>query len=729
MYQLHWQKKIIRNPANIIAYLNSKEDLVVTSDTETTGLNLRYDNPFVISFALRDNDKGFAFAYDIEAHTKEETEQLIEALYNATRNGLLVGHNLIYDLNMLGNVHTLIPHNNIMDTMTMIRLSHDAVQEELGGPPLSLKDYARKYIDKNAANDQKILSSEATAIAKGFNIQLAHALKDKKETLKFLDTLPNDADDLPEPNRTIYKNWLNNLPEKVRINMTKNTVRGEDIPYTMLNRAQLLKYAAQDVILTYEIYLQCLPIIEVREQMNIYEQEKKLMRPLLDMTRVGFRINKPYVTEAKLMMKDYLNERIKDLKDLAGVSITQNQNAEILNLLKTKFNCPDLQSTAEDVLNELAYNLEQQGGNEQAVEFISTVLELRTLSKWYKTYLIRFSKQPPQYTHLYTSLNPAGTVTGRFTSDFQQFPKSAIKKKDGTELFDPRKMVLAEPGTYLFYADYSQIELRIQAMYTLLIGEPDTNLCRAYMPYKCINYLTKEVFQADEAFIKRWDEKQEDGKTSAWLMEDGNPWIPTDLHAATTHNIFPDIPMDSPEFKKLRSEYGKRTNFACNYGAKPKKIHQMYPRISWEEAVKIYEAYTKTFPGVVAYQKWCYTLYNTQGYGINLYGRRYYGSNGHNGANAHIQGTGADLLKEKIIDLHEFLKPYKTRMQMNIHDEISFVMPPEETHLIPTIKHIMEDVQGTLVPIVAELEISETTWAEKKGFKYVPGNNPDIIYK
>ena len=48
-------------------------------------------------------------------------------------------------------------------------------------------------------------------------------------------------------------------------------------------------------------------------------------------------------------------------------------------------------------------------------------------------------------------------------------------------------MVVAKDGDYdaIVYLDYSQIELRLQAFYTIVIGHPDTNLCRAYSPYKC----------------------------------------------------------------------------------------------------------------------------------------------------------------------------------------------------------------------------------------------------
>ena len=85
---------------------------------------------------------------------------------------------------------------------------------------------------------------------------------------------------------------------------------------------------------------------------------------------------------------------------------------------------------------------------------------------------------------LYTTINLNTAVTGRVSSDFQQFPKYAIKTLDGIELFHPRKLFIVPDGYKgIVYLDYSQIELRVQALYTILVGEGDLNLCRAYMPY------------------------------------------------------------------------------------------------------------------------------------------------------------------------------------------------------------------------------------------------------
>jgi DNA polymerase I-like protein with 3'-5' exonuclease and polymerase domains len=82
-----------------------------------------------------------------------------------------------------------------------------------------------------------------------------------------------------------------------------------------------------------------------------------------------------------------------------------------------------------------------------------------------------------------------------------------------------------------------------------------------------------------------------------------------------------------------------------------------------------------------------------------------------------IQGSSASLLKEKIYALYIYSKEHniKSKMQMNIHDEISWIKHhTEDMDIFYTFKDIMEEWDDACIPIVAEMAITQTTWAEKK---------------
>ena len=138
-----------------------------------------------------------------------------------------------------------------------------------------------------------------------------------------------------------------------------------------------------------------------------------------------------------------------------------------------------------------------------------------------------------------------------------------------------------------------------------------------------------------------------------------------------------------------------------------------------EIATKLSDAYNQAYPGVIEYQKTVQSQLALKGYVTNLYGRRYYlekSTNYYKANNYVIQGTGADALKEVEIKICEYLKDKKSRFILPIHDELALEIAPEEESFVPAkIQEIMESIGDTIkyVPMVAEIEMTDTNWAEK----------------
>ena len=383
-------------------------------------------------------------------------------------------------------------------------------------------------------------------------------------------------------------------------------------------------------------------------------------------------------------------------------------------------------ATGKEDLNRIYDELKHKEPDAEVVRFIGLVQELRTLEKWYSTYLLRFIREIDLgHTRIYTQINQVGTVSGRVTSDFQQFPKYGINKEDGSPLFHPRKMIVKSDGYKgIAYLDYSQVELRLQALYTILVGEPDLNLCRAYMPYQCCYVVDDGDIGCGLAqyHFEDFDYTNPEHIAHAYdwkwyLKEDlSKEWTATDVHAATTSVAFPDIDTSSDEFKKLRGKVGKRVNFAKNYGAQFSRIKVMFPDYDDETIHRIDDAYYKAFPGVKKYHEYCYEMVQLKPYVSNLFGVKYYGLSGHKLINCLVQGSGAYLLKERIKEVDEYIQAnnLKSRMQMQIHDEISYEIYPGEENHVKEFQRIMQKFEGSYVPIVADLEFTTTNWADKE---------------
>lgn len=698
--------------------ISKGEGSIIFFDTETTGLNIKYDLPFLLpwGFLSPDNKTAYIYCADIDIN-KSVFEQTAMAITALARDKGMCGHNIKYDIHMLNNLGITTPDDiHYIDTMILIRLAHDALTPENGGPPLGLKEYATKFIDRSAKDHEHLVKVERTDIAKQYNKLLKESLYkvDRVWTLKYIDEyfkdVLNSVDTLNPEVRQAYLNWYVDIPEPIRNNMTTGRVESNDIPYHLLDRARVTEYAMYDIVWTMELYLQLRPAITARGNEEALAREECMIPALVRMESCGFQIDEDYVREVTKDLAAYLRQQRKALHDLVG-PISVGAHAKIKEILLTKYNLA-VAATGKEDLNRIYDELKAKTPDAEVVRFIGLVQELRTLEKWYSTYLLRFIREMDLgHKRIYTQINQVGTVSGRVTSDFQQFPKYGINREDGTPLFHPRKMIVKTDGYKgIAYLDYSQVELRLQALYTILVGEPDLNLCRAYMPYQCVCDGVDFDYKNPEHIAHAYDWKW-------YLKEDtSKEWTATDVHAATTSVAFPDIDTKSDEFKKLRGKVGKRVNFAKNYGAQFNRIKVMFPDYDDETIHRIDDAYYKAFPGVKKYHEYCYEMVKLKPYVSNLFGVKYYGLSGHKLINCLVQGSGAYLLKERIKEVDEYIQAnkLKSRMQMQIHDEISYEIYPGEEHHVKEFQKIMQKFEGSYVPIVADLEFTTTNWADKE---------------
>lgn len=709
----------------IIAFIKTEPKTLAAFDTETTGLHIILDKPFLFQFGFVNEQKreGYSFAVDLTKDLEFGKKVIREWHELAVLYKSYIGANVKFDLHMLKNIDCEYTGKNVTDVEFIMRYAHDAKHVEEGGPPMELKKYAQRYIDKNAAEPEKVLRNQRMNIAKEYNAQLKKALaecgeppteyvgKSRSYTLSVIAEIFKDKifeiEDLPEAVKDTYIKWRNSLPREIEQNMTEGIVSTDDIPYYLVTRKSLVYYAHYDIVYNLEIWYKAYPVLINRHNEVGVRFEEETIPALLKMERVGFLADKEYLEESRKRIKKYILKRRKDLNDMVGMPVKIGQHALIKTILEKKYGV-QMTSTNNTELEITMNKLERRKGNEDVVNFIKTIQELRTLEKWYSVYVIRFQNELKRCDRLYTQIHQVGTVSGRVTSDFQQFPKCAITTNTGEELFHPRRVIKAESG--LVYLDYSQIELRFQAMYTILVGHPDTNLCRAYMPYDCVNKEGVLFDYTNQEHLKNW--------AGEWYYKEdpSKHWIPTDVHGATTTAATGLTPAD-PEFKLARSKIGKRTNFAKNYGAQYKKICEMFPDKTPEECHKIDNAYYSAFPGVKEYHNYCYKIALERPYVTNLFGVRYYGTTGHKLINILIQGSAAFFLKKKIKEIDDYLvkNNYKTKIQMQIHDELSFVYDPADpVEIFFEIQKIMQTWDDALIPLVAEMEATKTFWSEKK---------------
>ena len=309
--------------------------------------------------------------------------------------------------------------------------------------------------------------------------------------------------------------------------------------------------------------------------------------------------------------------------------------------------------TSEDVLQSLK-------GKHEIVELI---LDYRGYKKLLSTYIDALPELiNPETGHIHTSFNQTVTATGRLSSSNPNLQNIPIRDANGKEV---RKAFIPDDGCEFFSADYSQIELRIMA------------------------HLSDDKHMI-EAFNSGYD-----------------------IHAATASKIFkkPIEEITSDERRKA-----KTANFGIIYGITTFGLAERM-QVSRSEAKQLIDEYFQTYHKVKEYMDKSIEIAREKGYTETLFGRRCYlpdinsrnsvvrGYAERNAINAPIQGSAADIVKVAMSRIDKRMQERKMRSKMilQVHDELNFSVYPEEKEVLQQI--VIEEMQNAVqlkVPLIAD---------------------------
>lgn len=439
--------------------------------------------------------------------------------------------------------------------------------------------------------------------------------------------------------------------------------------HIMCQQTEVEKYACDEAYTIYKLYEYWQNNLDEDEQKLVKDIEMPLTVVLAKMEHTGVSIDVDYLKE----LSSYMTEKLAELEDLifqlAGESFNINspkQVAEVLfDKLGLKAKKKKSRSTSAEVLEELA----------QEYEICEYILEHRKFSKLKSTYTdvlpTLISKRD---NRIHTTYNQALTVTGRLSSSNPNLQNIPIRSEEGNKI---RSAFCAEDkeNWLILSADYSQIELRLLAH----VSE-DEHLIQAF--------------------------------TSG-----------EDVHTMTAAKVF-GVKVD--EVTKDMRRKAKAVNFGIVYGQSKYGLAKSIG-ISNNEAQEFIDKYFETYPGVKDYMLNEIEFVNTHGYVETIFGRKRYlatelGSPNYQirefaqraAINQPLQGTAADLIKMAMIDVDKKLKDgnYKTKMIMQVHDELIFEVPKEELEGVKElVLKAMELGQPLRVPLDVDINYG-SSWKE-----------------
>ena len=320
-------------------------------------------------------------------------------------------------------------------------------------------------------------------------------------------------------------------------------------------------------------------------------------------------------------------------------------------------------STGEDILSVLA----------PEHKIVQQVLDYRGLVKLKNTYVDALPLQVEKTTgRVHTDYMQTVAATGRLSSNNPNLQNIPIRTERGRQI---RKAFIPRDADHLLLAaDYSQIELRIIA-----------------------------ALSQEENMIKAFRENQ-------------------DIHASTAANVF-HLPIEEVT-REMRSN-AKSVNFGIIYGVSAFGLSNQ-TSLSRGEAKELIDTYYKTYPKLRHFISEQVQFARENGYVQTVLGRRRYlrdinsqnavirGAAERNAVNAPIQGSAADIIKLAMINIHRKLRQgnYKTKMLLQVHDELVFdVYKPELEEIKTLIKAEMESAYILDVPLEVDMGVG-ADWLE-----------------
>ena len=431
------------------------------------------------------------------------------------------------------------------------------------------------------------------------------------------------------------------------------------------------EYAVEDADITLRLkYILEPQLPAVKADKLLKEIEMPLMGVLTEMEVEGIRVDAEVLKEQSEKISKEIQSIEKKIYEYSGEEFNLNSPKQLGEILfdklkldpKAKKTKTGQYKTGEEILVKL----------KDRHEIIEKILDYRQLQKLSSTYVDALPKEINQATgRIHTTFVQTTAATGRLASTNPNLQNIPIRSEQGRQI--RKAFVPRDQNHVLMSADYSQIELRVIAE---LSQDPKM----------------LESFKKGE-----------------------------DIHRATAARVFN---VAQEEVTREQRDQAKTVNFGIIYGVSAFGLAEQ-TGLSRSEARQLIDTYYETYPVLKNYIENQIHLAREQGFVETILGRRRYlkdinsrnaivkGHAERNAINAPIQGSAADIIKIAMINLHEKLQKYfKTKMLLQVHDELIFDVPKSELETVQAmVKEVMESAVSLSIPLIVDVGIGEN-WLE-----------------
>ncbi len=398
---------------------------------------------------------------------------------------------------------------------------------------------------------------------------------------------------------------------------------------------------------------------------KLYEEiDLPLVPVLARMEQAGVKIDTAALARMSTELEREISVKEKEIHQIAGTEFNVGSPRQLGDVLFNKLNLPKpvkygkgrTISTAVDVLETLA----------EDHPIARMVLDYRQLTKLKSTYVDTLPALINRATgRLHTTFAQTGTATGRLSSANPNLQNIPIRTELGRGI---RAAFIAEPGHMLLTADYSQIELRLLAHFSR-----DPLLVEAYRRGDDIHTLTaSQVFGVPPLMVTP------DHRRQAKVVNFGI------VYGLSAFGLSQNLGIETAEAKQFIANYFEK------YAGVRAFIDKTLEEARRDLKVKTLHGRVRPIPDI-----------NSKNFTQRGFAER-------TAVNTPLQGTAADLIKIAMIRIDAALqeRELKSRMTLQVHDELVFEVPEKEVETMQTlVREEMEKVHALAVPLQVEMSV------------------------
>jgi DNA polymerase I len=540
-----------------------------------------------------------------------------------------------------------LPVSDLPSTISPLRVALTGPAEKIG---------------HNLKYDLSVLHHHGIQVAGPFfDTMLAHALvhPDQRHTMDYLSETMLGYAPIKLADIANRPSAIDNQPSDDLFAFAEVKKASKNLDITAIPLATLAEYAAEDADVTWQLAQRLRPLLD--GQQHVFQDiECPLLPVLVRMEMEGIAIDPAALVEIGGQLQQRIHELTQSIAVHAGRPFNLNSPKQLGEILFNELGLADkAKKTKTGQFKTDEQTLATFAGKHPIID---EILEYREATKLKGTYLDALPGHiVPETGRIHTQFHQLVAATGRLASTDPNLQNIPIRSTLGKQI---RKAFVPRAGFTLLSCDYSQIELRVMA-----------------------------ALANDASMIEAFRDNR-------------------DIHTATAAKVWG---VAESEVTREQRSGAKMVNFGIIYGISAFGLSQRLA-IPRTEAAEIIDNYFKQYPAIKEFMDRTIQEARESGYVETLAGRRRYfpdltsgnptirGNAERAAINTPIQGSAADMIKLAMIRVDALLRetPSKTRMLLQVHDELVFdLAPDEQAELVPKILHAMQ----TALPLPGDVPI------------------------